>query len=100
VITLVARPGKGAAQFDISGGAYVNAFIDASDETEATAIADREVRDAGWIPESIENTVYLCREDYEENDPNLAYFDQALIDKEVLVFHSWPNDPADEDRVH
>jgi hypothetical protein len=33
----------------------------------------------------------MRRSDYREGDEGLRYFDQALIDGAVLVFHTWPH---------
>ena len=100
LITLVARPRENTDAFRESGGAYVNAWIDAASENQALEQAQREVRDAGWTVESVDDVALVQRTDYEEDDPSLEYFDQALLDKEVLVFHTWPVDPQDDDPVH
>lgn len=100
LITFTARPGENTEAFRQVGGAYVNAWIDAVSEAEALERAQREIRDEGWVIESIDSQAVVCRSDYEDGDPNLMYFDQALIDKEVLVFNTWPVDRQEDDFIH
>jgi len=100
VVTVLAHPDPTNRDWVDAGGAYVTCWIDTDSDRAALLQAETEIRDAGWVLESIENLVVATREDYEEDGPNLAYFDQALIDKVVLVFHTWPNHPQDGDPTH
>jgi hypothetical protein len=100
VITYRARPRPDSAEYAESGGAYVNAFIDAFSEADAHTAAQASIADAGWIVEELDEVSFVDRTDYADDDPDLEYFEQALIDGEVLVFHTWPNEPQDEDIVH
>jgi hypothetical protein len=99
VITFTARPGDNTPASLESGGAYINAWVDASTREEALDRAQRGIRDAEWIVESVEDVALLSRADYEGDHTGLQYFDQALIDKEVLVFHTWPVEPQEGDPV-
>jgi C4-dicarboxylate-specific signal transduction histidine kinase len=75
--------------FAVSSGAYVNAWVEATSERQALAVASREVKEAGWRIESLEAVHPTVRDDYADDDSGLEYFEQALIDGIVLVFHSW-----------
>lgn len=100
VITLRARPAPNTSEFAELGGAFVNVWVDASARDEALHRATAEVKDVGWVVEEIEGVVAVSRADYEEDDPNLEYFDQALIDRLVCVFHEWPVAAQEDDTLH
>jgi hypothetical protein len=100
VIKITARPRENTPAFREFGGAHVVAWIDAPSEHLALERAQREVRESGWMVERVDAVALLQRSDYEEDDPSVEYFDQALIDKEVLVFHAWPVEPQEGDPVH
>ena len=99
-ITIRARPNPGSVDDDDAGGAYVNAFVNCLSETEAVEVATRLVREADWIVEGIDDVCRLSRNDIDESDPEFGYFDQAIVDREVAVFHTWPNEPQEEDTKH
>ena len=82
------------------GGAYINVYTTEDSKEAALQLASREVAEAGWQSRSIENIEYVTREDLVEESEWLEYFDQALIDGYVLVVHTFPNTPDDEDVRH
>jgi hypothetical protein len=100
LVTLVARPREHTHAFREFSGAYVNAWIDAPSKDQALDRAQREVSDSGWTVETVESVAAVQRTDYQEGDPALEYFDQALTDREVVVFHTWPVNPQEDDLVH
>lgn len=77
------------------GGAYVACWIDVEDLDEAVARAHANIVGSGWKPTELRDALLVARDDYEPDDPHLAYFDQAILDREVLVFHCYPVDDAD-----
>jgi hypothetical protein len=80
----------GQSQIDTeeSAGAYINCYIQVDSLDEADKIARREIRKMNWN--------ILSREDaYEINEDNISdagrkYYEQALIDRTVYVFHTYP----------
>ena len=99
LITIRVRPDQGSPEHTDSGGAYVNAFVDRSSQTEAIETAERGLEEAGWLVDEIGEISLVARADYSGDDENLQYFDQALVDGEVLIFHTWPNEPQEGETV-
>ena len=91
--TYLARPKSGSESSESYGGAYVNCWIDAESDAQATERASTAISRAGWAVESLEHSSVVTRKDYADDDEGLQYFEKALIDKEVYVFHTWPPDP-------
>lgn len=91
MVTVLARPCAETLQDQFFGGAYINCWIAIPSEAAAISRAEAEVRESGWIPESIEGIVEVAREDYGPDDTERKYFDQAIVDGVVLVVHSFPS---------
>lgn len=100
LITIEALPAPGSEAADHYGGAYINAYTTEGSEAAAIEAASREVSEAGWQSRAIERVEFLNREDFSEDPEGLEYFDQAQIDGIVLVIHTFPNTPDDEDVRH
>ncbi len=87
-----------AAVLEDPEGAYVNCWIEAADLGEAVCRALAEIARAGWEPEAIRHGAIITREDYAgDDDDGLEYFEQALIDKAVCVFYTYPAGSEDEE---
>ena len=71
------------------GGAYVNCFIERKDLLSAEQTARQLVENERWEIDKLDNSQLLESEN-DVGDEKLEYYRQALIDKEVLVFHSYP----------
>ena len=97
--TYLARPKMGSESFESYGGAYVNCWIDAPSEAEAAERASTAISRSGWDIESLEHSSLVTREAYADDDEGLRHFEQALIDKEFYVFHTWPPGPQENDSV-
>jgi hypothetical protein len=78
------------------GGAYVNGWMDLASIAEAKARAMDMIREEGWIVESLDEARAVDRSECDDAD-GAACFDQALIDKTVLMFHTWPASTPDID---
>ena len=91
VVTVEASPLPGP-DFESVGGAHINLYIAAATEPEALDIASREVAEAGWRFDSLDQVTWVTRADYTDDDSGLEYFEQALIDGIVLVIYSYPPD--------
>ena len=95
-----ALPLPGTDAFGEYGGATINVYSTELSQDAALAIAAREVADAGWQIQSVEDTFLLTRQDLAEAPDGLQYFEQALIDGIVLVIHTYPAAPGDGDVIH
>jgi len=82
------------------GGAYVHCWIDAPGEAEAVAHAEAEVRAADWIVATVDSVRSVTSKDYAEEITGREYFEQAMIDGVVLVFHTWSLDPNARSDLH
>ena len=100
VVTVVARPAHGTSEFAEFGGAYVNCWIDEPSEEVAISRATAEVRDSGWIPESVSRILAVTRDECTDNEEDRANFDLTLTDGVVLVFHTFPHEPEDGEATH
>jgi hypothetical protein len=95
-----AWPSEKSDDFDQVGGAYINCWIKELDETSAREKAFRMAENKGWIVDTLEESYVVTRERYRDSPKSLQYFDQAAIDGECYVFHTWPSDPQEDDRIH
>ena len=95
--TFVSQPTPNAQEFAEFEGAYVNCWIRHDDRNEAQARAAELIRDYGWTVEALEDSGTVSSEDYQEGDEDREFYEQALIEGEVLVFNTWPRGEEDED---
>lgn len=95
-----ALPLPGTDAFAEFGGATINIYTTEESEDGALSIAAREVAEAGWQIQSVEDTFLLIREDLVESPDGLQYFEQALIDGIVLVIYPYPATAEDRDAIH
>ena len=100
VVTVNALPLPGTNEFEEFGGATINVWTTEESEDGARANAVREVTEAGWQVQSIEETFLLAREDFVESADGLEYFEQVLLDGIVLVVYTYPATPQESDAIH
>jgi hypothetical protein len=96
--TFLSQPTPNAEEFAEFEGAYVNCWIrndDNRDEAQARAI--ELIREYGWSVEALEDSGTVSSEDYQEGDEDREFYEQALVEGEVLVFNTWPRGEEDED---
>ena len=93
-------PIPGTDAFAEYGGATINIYTTEESEDGALTIAAREVAEAGWQIQSVEDSFLLTREDLVESPDGLQYFEQALIDGVVLVVYTYPATAKDRDALH
>jgi hypothetical protein len=67
--------------------------MDMASMESAKTTAMEMILEAGWTIESFEEAGMVQRSDCDE--AAIAYYDQALIDKTVLVYHCRPIDAPD-----
>jgi hypothetical protein len=88
--TFHATPTPDAKEFHEAGGAYVSCWIQNRDRHEAEQRAKDLIVDYGWDVEALEEGAIVTSADYEVDDEDRPFFEQALIEQEVLVFNTWP----------
>jgi hypothetical protein len=70
------------------GGAYINCYILAESLTMADKKARRDIKTMKWIISNREDAYEIDAESISENGK--SYYNQALIDGKVYVFHTYP----------
>ena len=98
--TFLSQPTPHAQEFADFEGAYVNCWIRNDDRDEAQARAAELIRDYGWTVEALEGSETVSSGNYPEDDEDREFYEQALVEGEVLVFNTWPRgEEEDEEEV-
>ncbi len=65
-------------------------------ETEEQAVEDAKtmILEEPWVIEEVESVGEVTADDYQDDEENLGYYEQALVDKNVLVFNVCPRFPT------
>ncbi len=73
-------------------GAFVLCWIQSSVCQVAETRARELVEGSGWIVDALEHACTVSQEDYgdESSEGGREYYEQACIDGEAIVVHSWP----------
>lgn len=71
-------------------GAYINCWIEAVDSNVAETIAKVKIEELQWKILKLEEAYEISDKDYEDKSEGFDYYQQALIDKEVYVIHTYP----------
>ncbi|WP_119718501.1 hypothetical protein [Cognatilysobacter tabacisoli] len=96
-----ALPQPGTPAFAEYGGATINVYTTELAEQAAVALATREVAEAGWQLQTVDETYLLTRADLAEATPEgMSYFEQALLDGVVVVIHAYPATKPEGNLVH
>jgi hypothetical protein len=83
-----ARP-KGTSQHAIeAGGAFISCWIQRDTPEEAESYARGAITDQKWSVTRLEESRTVTRET--QTADSIKYFEQAELDGEVFVFHTWP----------
>jgi hypothetical protein len=94
-------PLPGSEHFENTGGAYVNCWVKAGSETQASERASAAVKESGWSILAVEEQCYeVTEEAYAEDDEGLEHYRRAVTEGECYVFHQWPAEPQEGDDVH
>jgi len=83
---------KPAINMENSGGlvgAFVSCWIEANSINEAKQIATGEIRLAKWELLELDDAYEIKKEDYSIDSDGWEFYQQALIDKWVLRFHTY-----------
>jgi hypothetical protein len=95
LFTFLAVPTPDAKEFHEAGGAYVNCWILGDDRDRAEERASELIEEYGWDVEALEEGAIVSGADYPQDDEDRVFYEQALVEREVLVFNTWPR--GDED---
>jgi len=63
-------------------------------EEEAVEAAKAMILEEPWVIEEVESVGLVTVDDYQDDPENLEYYEQALVDKNVLVFNVCPRFPT------
>jgi hypothetical protein len=88
--TFLAAPTEDAQEYEQAGGAYVNCWIRSDSRDQAEARAAALIEEYGWDVEALEEQSTVTSADYDQDDEDRQFYEQALVEGEVLVFNTWP----------
>ncbi|HWM91269.1 MAG TPA: hypothetical protein VN493_10920 [Thermoanaerobaculia bacterium] len=95
--TFLASPTPKAGELADAGGAYVNCWMLNEDRQPAEQRATQLIEEYGWSVEALEEAGTVTSNDYAEDDEDREFYEQALIEREVLVFNVWPRGDGEDD---
>ncbi len=96
-LTFLATPTPDAKEFHDAGGAYVSCWIQSGDRNAAEERARELILDYGWSVEALEEGAIVTSADYDPGDEDREFYEQALVEGEVLVFNTWPRGEEDDE---
>jgi hypothetical protein len=94
LITFVTNTTPEHADHGKVGEAYVTCWIDRETEEEAIEVASDMIVSDGWEVVRVEEVSTVTEANYDEDDEYRGYYEQALTDKEVVLFHVCPMFPV------
>ena len=83
-------PGPSCPDCDDVAGAFVSCWIDRASMEEAVRVARKDIREAGWIVGEFDEAYPVDDATYPEGSVGRPRFEQALLDREVYVYHTYP----------
>jgi hypothetical protein len=87
-------PGKRHPDIERVGETYANCWLRVRSFSEAKKIAEKNIRGQNWQILNLDEIWRIPKGHYQTEDDGLPYYEQALIDKEVYVFHQSPKHPV------
>ena len=100
VVRVEARPNPDSPEFDEVGGAFVMIYTTADSESGALAVASSEIAEAGWSILTVEDEYVLTQDEAQDIPEVFPYYEQAVVDGIVLVFHTYPHGGEEPDVLH
>lgn len=97
LLTYLAAPTPDAKEFQDSGGAYVSCWIQSQAREDAEKRATELIEEYGWSVEALQEGSVVTSADYARDDEDREFYEQALVEGEVLVFNTWPRGGDDDD---
>ncbi len=96
-LTFLAVPTPDAKEFQDAGGAYVSCWIQSQDRADAEQRATDLIHNYGWSVEGLEEGAVVSSADYGADDEDRQFYEQALVEGEVLVFNTWPRGEEEDE---
>jgi hypothetical protein len=72
------------------GGAIVDCWIDRETALEAESVAKKMIETQGWQVRETLEVAQTSEEDFAKSAKLRQYYEQAVLDKEVVVFFTYP----------
>jgi hypothetical protein len=94
-----AVPTMNDIDFEESGGALINCWIKEENEESAKTKAMHIIKENGWKIILLEES-YLADDSMYNGRKSRKYYEQAKIDGEVYVYHTWPNVSQNDENIH
>ncbi len=88
------RPLKKHPDYDQIGDGSVNCWIRVRSFAEAKELAEKDIRSQHWKILELEEIWKIPSGHFQTESDGRQYFEQALIDREVFVFHTCPKFPV------
>ncbi|RKY93942.1 MAG: hypothetical protein DRQ01_03555 [Ignavibacteriae bacterium] len=82
-------PINNSENYENYAGGYVNCWIRSNNEDSAQRIAEGVISKQEWEVEHLEEKFIIEKGYYGQNDEGAKYYEQALLDSECCVFHTW-----------
>ena len=92
-------PSQESQAYESTGGAFVNCWIKTNSLDKAKNIAEKAIKENKWLVLGVEESYKTVKEKIKDEEALEAY-KQAEQDEEVYIYHSWPNEPQEEDSIH
>ena len=99
LLTYLVQPIRDSPRATEVEGAYVNAWIVEPTLEEADKVATELITARLWQIQHLEDSELLAEGSYEPGDENWQYYEQALLDKAVFVYHTWPHGGDEEQTI-
>ena len=71
-------------------GAYVSCWIEAASITIAEKVAEKKIELTDWQIIELDESFEIGEDHYSKDSESFQFYKQALIDKWVLRFHTYP----------
>jgi hypothetical protein len=92
----LAVPTPAAKEYDTAGGAYIHCWIRDGGREEAERRAIELIAAEGWEVQALQEANEVTGADYVNDEENREFYEEALVEAEVLVFYTWPGDEDDD----
>jgi hypothetical protein len=88
-ITYHSVPSPTNTEYGNIKGAYINGWVDANNVVEASRMVCAKIEGLDFQVISLEEAKEISKEYFKENPEGLEKYQQALIDKEVYIIHTY-----------
>jgi hypothetical protein len=95
--SFLAVPTPEAKEFHTAGGAYIHCWIRDGGREQAERRAAELIAGEGWSVEALEDAAEVTVADYLDDDENREFYEESLVEGEVLVFYTWPRGEEDDE---